>query len=538
MTKPAKRSAEGRKRRKPRRPVGEGPVGAPDAVPVELTLRWGDEPVTGDDPLAVRARAACANAVDRLLAELGIPGRTTASVTLAGPSAPEPYVLRVNGRRSWLARGDLDAIVTDLARPGTALETLPETAVADLAAAVCVAALHRRLSVLLREDHVARILTADGMRVCGMPLSGLASALAILVDNGVSLAPIDKIEDVLRSAGGTKSTTQLAELVIDKLQPLSVNLLFASNTMRRVTTANPDRQDLFTEMRIRIFDNIGMSFPDFHFVIDDEIPDGCFAFRVNAVATWPRHLKEGEGLGEVAAALELVLRRNAAWFNSLSNLDELLGQLRALPDTVKAVKTRFPKTWLSAVARAALDENLPEREISTLLDWIIDLDPQPLLPGEIRLVDGPAPIGFADGNEFPLPRDAVALIRQRWREELVWTLPSDLPQHARYLPADLEHAAEDGSLGPDDSGLEQLALAVRTMLDADQTTPIVVPTLALRSRLRDALAPEFPDLQVFAEQEFPPYVRLLASPPHVDARPETQISGRCGRPGVKSPGSQ
>jgi len=238
-------------------------------------------------------------------------------------------------------------------------------------------------------------------------------------------------------------------------------------------------------------------------------------------ATWPRHLKEGEGLGEVAAALELVLRRHAAWFNSLSNLDELLGQLRALPDTVKAVQTRFPKTWLSAVARAALDENLPEREISTLLDWIIDLDPQPLLPGEIRLVDGPAPVGFADGNEFPSPRDAVALIRQRWREELVWTLPSDLPQHARYLPADLEHAAEDGSLGPDDSGLEQLALTVRTMLDADQTTPIVVPTLALRSRLRDALAPEFPDLQVFAEQEFPPCVRLLASPPHVDARPET-----------------
>ena len=77
------------------------------------------------------------------------------------------------------------------------------------------------------------------------------------------------------------------------------------------------------------------------------------------------------------------------------------------------------------------------------------------------------------------------------------------------------------SLGPDDSGLEQLALTVRTMLDADQTTPIVVPTLALRSRLRDALAPEFPDLQVFAEQEFPPCVRLLASPPHVDARPET-----------------
>ena len=83
-------------------------------------------------------RAACAEAVDRLLADLGIPGRTVATVILAGPSAAGRYALRVNGRRACLATGDLEEIIADVARPGTALEELPATAVPGLAASVCV----------------------------------------------------------------------------------------------------------------------------------------------------------------------------------------------------------------------------------------------------------------------------------------------------------------------------------------------------------------------------------------------------------------
>lgn len=493
--------------------LGAGPAETPDVVPVELRLRWGDAPAAENDPLAVGAGGACARAVNRLLADLGVPGRTEASVILAGPDGPGPYALRVNGRRASLATGELDAIVADLTRDGTTIEELPAEAVADVATAVCLAALHRRLSVLLREDHVARILQADEAYPYGMKVSDLTSVLATVVDNGVSLRESKQIGRILADRGGNESTIQLAELVIEDLRPTSVDLLCAAQTLRRITAEDPDDLNLFTGLRVRIFNEVGIEFPDFHFVRDDDIPDGCFAFRLNAVVTPLRHLNEGEGLNKVATALEHDLRRRAAWFVSLTDLEELVGQLKALPDTVQAVQERYPRAWLSAVGRTALDERMSLRQVATLLDWTIDLDPEPPQAKDIRLIEGPTPIGLADGDRFPTPRDAVALIRQRWMEELAWASPVDALVHVRRLPAELEQAAEAGSLVPDDPVLAMLAAAVETMLAENDAFPIVVSTLGARSRLRDALAPEFPSLQVCAEQEYPPSVRLEAWPP-------------------------
>jgi hypothetical protein len=515
MTKPTEAIAQ-RLWRGALRHTGAGSADTPTVVPVELRLRWGDAPVAGNDPLAVGVGEACTRAVDRLLADLGIPGRTEASVILAGRGAPGLYALRVNGRRASLATGEMDAIVADLTRDGTSIDELPAEAVADVATAVCVAALHQRLSVLLREDHVARILQTDEAYPYGMELSDLTSVLAAVVDNGVSLRKSREIGRILGSRGGNESTVQLAELVIEDLRPTSVDLLCADQTMRRITAGDPDDLDLFIGLRTRIFDDFGIEFPDFHFVRDD-IPDGCFAFRLNAVVTRLRHLGESAGLSEVATALEQDLRRCIAWFVSLTGLEELVGQLKALPDTVQAVRVRYPLPWLSAVGRTALDERMSLRQVATLLDWTIDLDPEPSQTEDIRLVEGPAPIGLADGNRFPSPRDAVALIRQRWMEELAWTSPREAPMYVRRLPAELEQAAEAGSLMPDNPVLSTLAAAVETMLaedDAeDDKAPIVVSTLRARSRLRDALAPEFPDVQVYAEQEYPPSVRLELWPP-------------------------
>jgi hypothetical protein len=496
----------------------EAAVAAYTPVPLELRLRWGEAPLPADDPTTAGARAACAEAVDRLLADLGIPGRTVATVILAGPSDAGRYALRVNGRRACLATGDLEEIIADVARPGTALEELPAAAVPGLAASVCVAALHRRLSVLLRDDHVARILEAAQVSGYDTQMPDLVSALATVMNNGVSLRDGSEIGHVLADAGAGKPQVQLAELLIDRLRPASVDLLFADQTLRRITTADPVDLNLFTNLRIRIFDDTGMTFPDFRLVRDDSLPDQAFAFRVNAVVTSLWHLGDGEGLDRVAELLEQVLRRRAAWFVSLTGLDELVGQLLALPDTVQAVQARYPRAWLSAVGRACLEERLSLRRIATLLDWIIDLDPGPLPAEDVRLTEGPAPIGWADGDEFPSPRDTVALLRERWMEELTTTLPLSGPERVYRLPGELERAAETGLLATDESALEEVTAAVRTMLAESQPPPLVVPTLAARSRLRDALDPEFPGLLVWAEQAIPPSVHLVGvSPPESSA---------------------
>jgi hypothetical protein len=489
-----------------------GPAGASGHVPLELILGWGEAPRSGHEPLAGQTARACAAAVDRLLADLGIPDCTAPSVILAGPGEAEPYALRVNGRRIRLALGDLDAITADAAGPGTTVEELPAAAVPDVATSVCVAALHRRLSVLLREDHVTQLLLADQAHGINMPLPDLTSVLATVVDNGVSLRNLSEIGHVLTGAQAARPTTQLAELIIDRLRPAWVDLLFSGPTLRRITTADPGRLDLFTGVRTRIFDDTGVQFPDFRFVRDDQMPQERFAFRLNEAITRPRRLRAGEGLAEVAAALEQDLRRSTAWFACLSDLEELVGQLIALPDTVQAVQVRYPRAWLSAVGRAALDEGLSLRQISTLLDWVIDLGPAPVSATDVWLAEGPAPVGLADGDQLPSPRDAVALLRQREREELAWTLPPDGPEYVRRLPAELEDAVEAGRLASDDSVLEKVAATVRALQAEPQPCPIAVSTLAARSRLWEALAPECPGLQVRAEQEYPPSAHLIELP--------------------------
>lgn len=489
--------------------AGAGATETPDAVPVELTLRWGG--AAGNPVLAIQAARACDRAVDRLLADLGIPGRTAATVNLAGPGGADPYALRVNGRRACLAVGELETIVADVTGAATAIEAIPGTAVAEIAAVVCVNALHRRLSVLLREDHGDRILSADGAHGAREP--DINAVLAAVVDNGVSLKGSGDIRRILADARGNESVVQLAELVIEKLRSASVDILCAGPTMRQITTKDPGSRDLFVDLRTRIFDDIGIEFPDIHFVCDDKVPEGCFAFRFNAAVTSPRRLGEDEGLSEVVTVFERDLRRRAAWYITLTGLEELIGQLKLLPDLVQAVQARYPRAWLSAVGRKAVDEGLSLRQISTLLDWTVDLEPETLPAGTVRLGEGPAPIGVADGDQFLSPRDAVALIRQRWMEELVWTQAADASRYVRRLPAALEQAAENGSLVSDDSAQSELAAVVQAIAVDNDKIPIVVSTLAARARLRDALAPEFPGVQVCAEVEYPAAIRLVEITP-------------------------
>jgi hypothetical protein len=496
-----------------RRLAGGGAAGTSEAVPVELTLRWGGATGAANVVFAFQAARACDRAVDQLLADLGIPGRSEATVNLAGPGGADPYALRVNGRRACLAVGELEAIVADVTGAATAIQGIPGAAVAEVAAAVCVSALHRRLSVLLREEHGDRILPADGARPHGPRGPDVNAVLAAVVDNGVSLKEPGDIRRVLADARGNESVVQLAELVIEKLRSASVDILCAGQTMRQITTKDPGIRHLFVDLRTRIFNDIGIEFPDIHFVCDGKVPEGCFAFRFNAAATAPRHLGEGEGLNEVVAVFEQDLRRRAAWYITLTGLEELIGQLKLLPDTVQAVQARYPRAWLSAVGRKALDEGLSLRQISTLLDWTIDLDPEALPGGTVRLGEGPAPIGTADGDQFLPPRDAVALIRQRWMEELVQTPAAGASRYVRRLPAALEQAAEDGSLVSDDSAQSELAAVVQAIAADHDKPPIVVSTLAARARLRDALAPEFPDVQVCAELEYPAAIRLVEIPP-------------------------
>ena len=322
----------------------------------------------------------------------------------------------------------------------------------------------------------------------------LVSALATVVNNGVSLRDGSEIGHVLADAGAGKPPVQLAELLIDRLRPASVDLLFADQTLRRITTADPVDPNLFTNLRIRIFDDTGMTFPDFRLVRDDSLPDQA---SLSGSTRWSRRSGISATARDWTASPSFWSRScvaRAAWFVSLTGLEELVGQLLALPDTVQAVQARYPRAWLSAVGRACLEERLSLRRIATLLDWIIDLDPGPLPAEDVRLTEGPAPIGWADGDEFPSPRDTVALLRERWMEELTTTLPPSEPGRVCRLPGELERAAETGLLATDESVLEEVTAAVRTMLAESQPPPLVVPTLAARSRLRDALDPRIPRL--------------------------------------------
>ena len=487
---------------------------APLAVPARVVVQR-ERPAAEGDPLVAAVQSRVAEVLRGLLGDLGLRGRPQVDVAVERPGPAGPLRFSVNGRPCRPSAGQLGPILGELA-PDAAGDPVrvPDGSLPDVVAAACAAVLRRRPS-LLATDHQLDLVLFTAGRPPGSLDPRLAAALRRLLDNGIGVGDTATLLEVVREADPAQSAAELAEALIDRLRPPTLDVLLPEATLRRATTAQPVPATSFSEVRGRLLQRLGVQPPDLRLVVDDSLPPGTCALRINHLTTWPRPVPQAAPLDALYARIEEAATNNAYRFLAVSTVRQSLDQLGlAFPDRVGQVTDRYPMAWLSAVLRCLVEEAVPIDDLITsmLLDWLLDLDDQGGGRDVVRLPEGPA--DPARAAPLPAPRDVVAYVRQRAWEDAWSIAPGDatLPVHrlADALVPD-DAAGPDG--WPQAAAVERLTDAVRALRpERSPGIPLVVSSLPGRARVREALAAEFPELTVVASQELPPWVRLVPVP--------------------------
>jgi hypothetical protein len=479
------------------------------AVPVSLDIAH-RRALPQNHPLVRAVQTSVADVFQDHLRALRLPGRPDVQVVIAPPRVDDPFQLSVNGLPCRHALGALETLVVELTLgAANSLDGVPEQQLPDVVGAGCAAALQPQLSVLLSEEQLDLVFVGSVTRTPDAPI---AQAVRRVLDLGSPAGDWPTLAAVLEHTHGGQSPAELAEALLNKLHPGSLDLLMTERTLRRVTTKQPDQARGFAELRQRLFNDLGVEFPDARFVIDPRLPDDTCAFRLNSIRTWPQKVPAAFPLEHMYAGLEHALRRRASWFVSMADIQERLDTLgRALPDLVGAVKERYTLPWLSAVARCLVEESVSIRDLTTILDRLLDLDHSGRQHDVVWQREGSA----TGASPIPCPRDVVAYVRQRARDDAWAIARGDEIVYVHWLPEELVPTGPDLSLFKAGRGVtERLSVVVRSLVGSSRLKiPLVVSSVPGRSQVREALAAEFPELAVVASQEYPPWVRLVQSPP-------------------------
>lgn len=481
--------------------AGTGAAAGGTVVPVRLAL-----PGPAVDGVTHAAlREVTASVVDEHLRALGLPGR--ADVTVDRGEHDAPWGLWVHGACLRCPVDEAVELVEDATEGRTAdVAAVDGDVLVQVAAGLGVTALQTRLSALVGPGHVALALP-DAHRAGAPVVQAVREVLGAVVDCGVTLAAgAADLREVGARAHVVPAVVLAEELLAAGRAPV-LDVVVQPDTLRALTSRASADDGVFVALRTALHRDVGVLGPDFRFAPTAGIGDRAFAFRLNAVRTWPRHLPTGGGLAAVAAALTVAVRTRAHWFVSTAAVEEMTSRLAlALPDTVAAVRALYPVEWLTALTRAAVDEGSSLRHLATVLDRLLDLDLHPP-PDLLRLREGGASRGAVPVAALPHPRDALALVRQQAAEERWRTgtsSPTTVLEPSADLRAEVRARAAEGTLRVGDVAAERVAAEVRAARAAARGLPLVADSLPLRAWLRASLRSEFPDLRVLARTEVPP----------------------------------
>ena len=471
-------------------------------VPVRLVLPG----PAADRATHAAVREAAGDVVEEHLRALGLPGRVEVTADRSGQDGAL-WGLWVHGERLRCTADEATELVEDATEGRTGdIASVDGDVLVQVAAGLCTIALQSRLSALVGPEHLELALSGPGLS--GSPQAhALRQVMTTVVDCGIAIT--GGAED-LREVGARSAEAHpvvLAEELIAAGRATVLDVVMQLDTLRAVTSGESLDEEVFVDLRTELYRDFGILGPDFRFAPTAGIGDAAFAFRLNAVRTWPYHLPTGGGLAAVADSLKVAVRNRAHWFVSTDAVQEMNGKLAlALPDTLTAVRALYPVEWLTALARVAVDEGTSLRHLATILDRLLDLDLHPRAE-LLRLREGGAYRSGVPIEDLPHPRDALALVRQLAAEER-WRTGRSGSRTVLELSAGLDEAvralAEEGRLHVGDTEAERAAAQVRAMGDRSVEYPLVADSLAVRAWLRESLRSEFPDLRVLARSEIPP----------------------------------
>ena len=142
---------------------------------------------------------------------------------------------------------------------------------------------------VLVSDQIAESMFGDGTQVPGLDWAAdrLGRILRRVVALGRSIGDHEAIASVLSTGAGCPDEV-VVERIIAARPAAPIELHLNKSMMRRITLGLDDIQEQpLAFLRDSMFYELGVVCPDFEFVLDEMLPDECFAFRIHDVMTPP-----------------------------------------------------------------------------------------------------------------------------------------------------------------------------------------------------------------------------------------------------------
>lgn len=526
-------------------------------------------------PLHAVVQDELTQALENLLHVLGIPGAP--AVTLAELPAhvlsSQFLRLSVNGHRcrygdelpGWVlsyVQGDSriaaeqpDAVLERLRT--LAKDSAPE--IVEFLALATIEILKGQLSLLLDVQQVAAYIAALplpssetlGSKAGLLDPTVLLPVLRTVLEQRISLADRQSVMYTLLRAEN-RAQADLAEDLITTLAPTIVEVRLPRAYLRELTLAAPvDKGQLFPVLRDNLFEELGLVYPSFHWVIADELKPRSWCFTIGHLPTLPvvgpapnqilvndsperldlmgltaihavnpatnrvnglvdaAHQDRVLGIGRTAwtlpeylgLSLAASLRRHGATFVHRRSVEVSLAELdKAFPAIVKAVNALLPIERIIRVLRLLAAEQVSIRNLRRILQRLTEY-------------------AEATPTMEDLP-DLVATVRMGLARELGYKLSQSMGTVPVYLFTSeieqlLQLAAAESSDGLTedmrDSMFDRVAAAIRTelrILPPRSLVPVLLVTMSARPQLRTLAALEFPHIAVAAYEDLPLHMNV------------------------------
>jgi type III secretion protein V len=523
------------------------------------------------NPRHAAVRNELALSLANLLDALGIPGSPVVRLIELPANALDGQFLRVsvNGRRCRYSDELLGCVLSYVQsdpvlrreQPAAVLERF--RALAEDAAPPALEFLALAVLEILKEQpfllldvpqvtaYIASLpapaeASFDGKAWPPHPAALLAVLRAVLALR-LSLADRHAVMNTLMRSGDC-APVALSEDLITTLVPEVIEVQLPRAYLRELTlAAPPDEGQLFPFLRDGLFAELGLVYPQFRWVVAEELKPHSWRFKIGHLSTLPvvgpkadrllvNDTPERLQLLNVAAtpavnpatnqpnsfvelhhrdrlvaaglttwtlpqylilSLAAALRRQGAAFIHRRSVEAALKQLEPVfPATVKAVYALVPIERVTRVIRALAAEQVSVRNLGQILQGLMEYDGPEDLSGLVAAIR----MGLARELGYKLGRNTRTVVVYLFDGEIEKLLQPAIAESS-------DGSTEDAY----DADLDRIAAAIRAemrQLPSTAQVPVLLTTAPARPKLRALAALEFPRFAVAAYEDLPPDINI------------------------------
>ena len=365
------------------------------------------------------------------------------------------------------------------------------------------------------------------------------------------------------------SMNDLGEALIDELSSDELVILISKEYFKAILPSESFSEDtaLFGLMRDGLFYELGLRFPKFKIIFDDELKQGLFKFKINDSLTHPftglgpdkylvndtvdrltllnikgtptvnpangsecsiissdyveiakqAGLTTWDGLGYLILCFSSVLRNHGKCFihNKIVH-DELEKLATAWPKLVEMLRSRYATGVISKILRLLISEEISIRNLRLITMSILDMDYITADPQKYIVLDDRLPLRHSiDKYVKETPEIIAEYIRSRMKEYISHKYTKGGNTLVAYLldpaiEAILEVSAKD-SVSVSKADYDSIMAAVSTEIENLPPTtqnPVILTYNTIRSSVKEMISQTFPRLAVVAYNELAPEMNI------------------------------